>query len=191
MKYFVGLCFLTCSVVPGFGATISFAPSPGVDTNQGTTHTYGGILATGYKTSGTLVDMFSKNDGSGEAGLGIANPNGVDNEIIPGTFIQLDISSFHGDALTFLMSSVTGTDAFSVFQSNTAKATSGTTCNSGCIAVDTYLDFTATGANGDVSNVLLNSLTYTQATPEPLSLALTGSGLLGLFLLRRRKSGSS
>lgn len=47
-----------------------------------------------------------------------------------------------------------------------------------------YLDFTATSGN-----VLLNSISYT-ATPEPLSLALTGSGLLGLFLLRRRRAGS-
>jgi len=30
-----------------------------------------------------------------------------------------------------------------------------------------------------------------QATPEPLSLALTGSGLLGLFLLRRRRTHSN
>ncbi len=30
-----------------------------------------------------------------------------------------------------------------------------------------------------------------QATPEPLSLGLTGSGLLGLFFLRRRRTHSS
>jgi hypothetical protein len=34
------------------------------------------------------------------------------------------------------------------------------------------------------------ALNPTQATPEPLSLALTGSGLMGLFFLRRRKTGS-
>jgi len=47
-----------------------------------------------------------------------------------------------------------------------------------------YLDFTATGGN-----VLLSSISYT-ATPEPIALALTGSGLLGLFFLRRRRTGS-
>ncbi len=34
------------------------------------------------------------------------------------------------------------------------------------------------------------ALNPTQATPEPLSLALTGSGLLGLFFLRRRRTDS-
>jgi hypothetical protein len=35
------------------------------------------------------------------------------------------------------------------------------------------------------------ALSPTQATPEPLSLGLTGSGLLGLFFLRRRRTHSS
>ncbi len=35
------------------------------------------------------------------------------------------------------------------------------------------------------------ALNPTQATPEPLSLALTGSGLLGLFFVRRRRTHSS
>ena len=43
MKYFVGLCFLTCSVVPSFGTTINFATPTG---DQGTTQTYGVITAT-------------------------------------------------------------------------------------------------------------------------------------------------
>jgi len=91
------------------------------------------------------------------------------------------------------MYSSTHPDAWKVFESSSAFATSGSSTvtgtdeNSHSITITSgmkYLDFTATGGN-----VLLNSISYT-ATPEPLSLALTGSGLLGLDLLRRRKSGS-
>jgi MYXO-CTERM domain-containing protein len=82
-----------------------------------------------------------------------------------------------------------------VFESNSALATSGSFTVTGTdesshtillAQGENFLDFTATGGN-----VLLSSISYTIATtPELISLALTASGLLGLFLLRRRKKGS-
>lgn len=51
----------------------------------------------------------------------------------------------------------------------------------------TGTDHTYTSGNSNFA-VALNP---TQATPEPLTLALTGSGLLGLLFLRRRRTGSN
>jgi hypothetical protein len=189
MKYLVGLFFLTCSVVPSFGTTISFATPAG---DQGTSQTYSGITATSYGGSGSN-DLFGKNNSGDEKGLGLTSDPTHDDEITIGRYIQLDVSSLEGLTISFIMNSSTGSDAWKVFESNSQFATSGSSTvtgsdeNSHSITIGSnmkYLDFTATGGN-----VLLNSISYT-ATPEPLSLALTGSGLLGLVLLRRRKAGS-
>ncbi len=189
MKYLIGLCFLTCSVVPSFGTTINFGTPTG---NQGTSHTYGGITATAYGP-GTQF-LYGKNDGGDENGLGLTSDPSGDHEITAGQFIQLDVTSLQGLTISFVMDSSTGDDAWKVFESSSASATSGSSTVTGTnesshsITITSgmkYLDFTATGGN-----VLLSSISYT-ATPEPLSLALTGSGLLGLFLLRRRRAGSS
>jgi hypothetical protein len=190
MKYLVGLCFLTCSVVPSFGTTINFDSPSGA---LGTTQAYGAITASGYNSSKTPINLFGKTCAGvcDENGLGISGAS--DNEIVPGTFIQLDVTSLQGLTVSFVMNSSTSPDAWSVFESSSALATSGSSTVNGTdegshtITIGSgmkYLDFTATAGN-----VLLSSITYT-ATPEPLSLALTGSGLLGLVLLRRRKAGS-
>jgi len=188
MKYFVGLCFLTCSVVPGFGTTINFNTPTG---DQGTTHTYGGITATAYGPG--TQHLYGKNDSGDEKGLGLTSDPSGDHEIVNGQFIQLDVSSLGPITISFVMNSSTHPDAWKVFESSSAFATSGSSTvtgtdeNSHSITITSgmkYLDFTATGGN-----VLLNSISYT-ATPEPLSLALTGSGLLGLVLVRRRRNGS-
>jgi hypothetical protein len=68
MKYLVGLCFLTCSVVPSFGAPISFATPIG---DQGTSHSYGGLTATAYGTG--TPHLYGKNDGGDEEGLGLTS----------------------------------------------------------------------------------------------------------------------
>jgi len=189
MKYFLGLCFLTCSVVPSFGTTISFATPTG---DQGTSHTYSGITATAYGPG--TQHLYGKNSGGDENGLGLTSDPAGQHEITVGQFIQLDVTSLQGLTISFVMNSSTSPDAWKVFESSSAFATSGSSTvtgtdeNSHSITIASgmkYLDFTATGGN-----VLLSSISYT-ATPEPLSLGLTGSGLLGLFLLRRRKAGSA
>jgi len=189
MKYFVGLCFLTCSVVPSFGTTISFATPTGI---QGVSQTYGGITATAYGP-GTQY-LYGKNDSGDEKGLGLTSDPAGQHEITVGQFIQLDVTSLQGLTISFIMNSSTQSDAWKVFESSSQYATSGSSTvtgtdeNSHSITIASgmkYLDFTATGGN-----VLLSSISYT-ATPEPLSLGLTGSGLLGLFLLRRRRAGSA
>ena len=168
MKYFVGLCLLTCSVVPSFGTTISFATPTG---DQGTSHTYSGITATAYGPG--TQHLYGKNGSGDEKGLGLTSDQSGDHEITVGQFIQLDVTSLQGLTISFIMNSSTGSDAWKVFESSSAFATSGSSTVTGTnesshsIAIASgmkYLDFTATSGN-----VLLNSISYT-ATPEPLSL---------------------
>ncbi len=188
MKYFVGLCFLTCSVVPGFATTIAF--NTGVNQDLGATHTFSVIAASAYGTD----HLWSKCCAAGETGLGLTSDPSGEHEITVSNFLQLNLTNLIGTTLTFSMESISGSDAYSAFSSGSALATSGTAVVTGTTATSFtftptaqrfYLDFTATGGN-----VLLDSVTYTASTPEPISLALTGSGLLGLFLIRRRRAGS-
>ena len=119
MKYFVGLCFLMCSVVPSFGTTINFATPTG---DQGTTQTYGVITATAYGSNSP--DLYGKNDSGDEKGLGLTTDS--DHEITAGHYIQLDVTSLQGLTISFIMNSSTGSDAWKVFESSTGSATTGT-----------------------------------------------------------------
>ena len=187
MKYLIGFCFLICSVVPGFGTTINFGTSTTTG-DQGVSKAYGVVTATAYGTGSP--HLFGKFDGGDENGVGLTSDPSGEHEITIGDFIQLDVSSLIGTQLTIVMGSTTNGEAWSFFASNSALATSGTAVMSGSnensftfTPTLKYLDVTST--NG---NVLLSSLSYTQSTPEPVSFALVGTGLLGVFFIRRRKT---
>src|SRR6476646_1933468 len=109
MKYFIGLCFLTCSVVPSFGTTINFNSATGPLTS---THNYGGIIATAYGSGSNI--LYGKSDGGDENGVGISNGVGSSNEINFGQFIQLDLTGITG-SITITMGSTTNPDAYTVF----------------------------------------------------------------------------
>ncbi len=158
------------------------------------TFTSGGfsIVATaeGTPPTGATNNLWAKDNTGDEKGLGLTSDTSGEDEITSGFFIQLNISSILGnDPLTIIMDSTTSPDAWKVYETNTAGSTSGTTLATGTnetsfniSPTDTYLDFTATDGN-----VLLSSLSFTAATPEPSSLVLLGSGILGLAGAVRRK----
>lgn len=193
----LGLLLLVASGAAHAG-TISFnfnACGGGGTGSCGATSTYnsGGfqIIATA-EAPGTGNLLFAKGGGGDENGLGLTSDTSHEDEITPGFFIQLNISSILGNGpLTILMDSTTSPDVWSIYETNTAGSmTGGMTLLSGndelthnISATDTYLDFTAT-----TGNVLLSSLSFTTAaTPEPSSLVLLGSGILGLAGAVRRK----
>jgi hypothetical protein len=150
--------------------------------------------------------MNIKNLGSDEAGLGIAAFSGLDsdNEIIPGTFIQLHFDTQLASlTISFQAQSTTNPDAWHVFGTNTAGSLAGATslasCNSAVLSTcENLLNFsTAPGfsfidVTADAGDVLLREINAT-AVPGPIvgaglpGLVAACGGLLALARRRRRQ----
>ncbi len=144
-------------------------------------------------------NLYGKSDGSGEEGLGIYNRDGQ-NEINVNQFVQLDLTNFFAHAPTgdtFTIESVQSTEGFAFYQSNAlglaGALITGSTSGSGAIYTTAFTldptkgDFVSLSATH--GNVLLSGLTadFGAPSPEPATLALVGSALIGLASLRRRK----
>lgn len=156
-----------------------------------TTYTVDGftIIATAFPAPGSAGTLYAKQDGSDENGLGLTNDPSNDNEITPGSFIQLNLGDIPIVPLTITMGSTTDGEEWEFYESGSSGATSGTFEASGFNEVpftidpeDLYLDVTSLDGN-----VLLSSLSFTAPTPEPSALALLGTGILGLAGVARRK----
>jgi hypothetical protein len=167
--------------------------------------------AYGYTTGGAPVNVFAKNDGGAEVGLGLTNDGSGEDEITPGNFIQLNLTSlalYGATSVTLQVSSLTGTDAFQFYSGKTAgqegtavagdsgngtsNATNGISTLSYTFALsptgNDYISLAATAGN-----VLLGpgSIYGNIATPEPASFGMIGLALFGLGLAGRRKFQSS
>jgi hypothetical protein len=145
--------------------------------------------------------LFNKQAGAGETGLGLTNDTSGDNEVTPGSFIEIDLSKVVDPTigLSAAANSVQGGESWEVLGSNT-KGTIGTAV---VVATNTtmnevtfsnpsnfaFLDFTA--VSGNVLLSALDSMETAISTPEPASLAILGAALAGLGVIRRRRKSIS
>jgi PEP-CTERM motif len=181
--------------------TFNFGSNTG---NLGTTETYTNgsltVTATGYSAPNVTTDLYGKNFGGDEVGIGLAaDPTGQNEIYGPGTaFVQLDVSALLNQigGLDFAMNSTTLGEEWAVFGSNTAGAGGGTQVNSGNTEGTfslggwgsyNFYNFYSLGTNGQTAgNVLLASATASVPEPATWGMMLIGFGAIG-FSMRRRK----
>lgn len=174
----------------------SFAAGTG---SLGTSHTFvvngSSITATGYSSSGVTRNLYFKNGGGDETGLGLAGMTA--NEIGGTGFVQFGLGSFlsgRSGATQFTLGSVEAGERYSVYGSNVAGS-EGTLIGGGGAANTTFTlpatsyQYISVGAPS--GNVLVQGIQTTDSVsvPEPGAIFLLFTGLIAMLgagaLLRR------
>lgn len=188
-----------CLALPASANTLAYSfgvPTGALGTSQAYTQNGITLTAYGFDNSSRPIDLYGKNSGGDEIGLGLSRM--PDNEIQTYNFVQLDVTSLHSLNLfdAFLsIGSVQNGEGWKLYGSNTL----GTL---GTLLLSSSQDLGTTNIMSDVMNydylsiqasshdVLLSALTVdynTTRVPEPASFLLLGSGVLGLAgKLRKR-----
>jgi len=176
--------------------TWDFSTPPGADgTSQN--FTVGGVTLTaaGFSNQAALlantpnVNLFGKNAGVGETGLGLVNDPTGDNEISGNSLIRIAMAAGLTDVM-FQMNSTTAGETWRVFGFNSATGPIGAPLLTGIDQLSHSVPFFSFYAfDVTVGNVLLGSIS---AVPGPIvggglpSLVVASVGLLALARRRRK-----
>lgn len=199
----LGLSLATCLTLPASTLIYNFSSPSGNLGSSDHTYTSNGlsIPAYGFSSSsplslGTGVNLFGKTDGAHETGLGLVNDLSGDHEIVPGSYIQLDLSGLtHATGFGIQVLSVQQGEGYNLYLSN-AKGVAGATYQTGISSESAYTvpvaDIQITpflSISASSGNVLLGSATATTQAPEPTTMFSMGMGLLAVaFFIRRKQS---
>jgi hypothetical protein len=213
----LGATALTMASAASATVNIDFGSHPG---NLGTSETYtsGALSVSAYGYSDGFIlsapaDLYGKNFGGDEQGLGLAGDPSGQNEIywgnsILGAFVELDVSALFGlvSNAQFFMNSTTEGEQWAVYGSNSVGcgwfcpgaslpltgSDEGTLHDLFDFGTYQYYDFYSLGTGGNAApgNVLLGGLALTPSSvPEPgtWAMMLLGFGGVGAAMRRSRK----
>lgn len=156
-----------------------------------------GITAYGFSSAGTSTDLYGKQDGGDENGLGISGL--ANNEIGGSAFIQLCLvlvedGGLQNPQFDLAIGSVQNGEGYAIYGSN-VMGSLGNLILTGNLdetffSVPGAVNYKFLSIQATTGNVLVSSLSAAASpTPEPGSLVLFGSGLtlLGACISRRMK----